>query len=85
MEIALITAVSVRSMFSEREKGTVSAFDKISSCSVCEKSPSGPIKTLIFLSLPKSFEISLCLEFISAKNNFVSLEMPLTKSFHLII
>ena len=64
-------------MFAESEKGTVSGFDRISSRSAGEKSPSGPIKTQIFLSCTKSFELGLCLEFTSAKNNFSSFEMLL--------
>ncbi len=75
IEIALITAVSARSMFSESEKGTVSVFDRISSRSAGEKSPSGPIRTLTFLHCPRSFKLGLCLEFISAKNNFSSFGM----------
>ena len=57
-------------MFLESEKGTVSGFDRISSRSAGEKSPSGPIRTLAFLPCPRSFELGLCLEFTSAKNNF---------------
>ena len=59
-------------MFYEREKGTVSGFDRMSSRSAGEKSPSGPIKILTFLPGTKSFELGLCLEFTSAKNNFSS-------------
>ena len=70
-------------MFLERVKETISGFDRISSRSAGEKSPSGPIRTLAFLPYPRSFELSLCLEFTSAKNNFSSFEMLLIKSFNL--
>ena len=72
-------------MLFEREKDTVSGFDRISLRSAGEKSPSGPIKTLIFFSFPRSFELSIYLEFTSAKNNFFSFEMLLIKSLNFII